>query len=59
MRVRVVGNVRHAGEDLERGQELDLPAVHCRALIRAGHLEAVEKKPRRKKKRKARASEDS
>lgn len=48
IRVRVVGNVTHGGKQLERGQVLDLPAVHCGAAIRKGDFERVEEKPKRK-----------
>ena len=54
IRVRVTGPVSHNGKDLEIGQELDLPAVHCRAAIRAGHL--AEIKPKEKPKSRGRKS---
>jgi len=59
MRVRVTGKVCHVGRELELGEELDLPEVHCSALIRAGHLEPVKKTRRKKTKSKRDADSDS
>lgn len=42
MRVKATGNVTVNGKKLERGQEIDLPAIHCRAAIRTGHLAEVK-----------------
>ena len=54
IRVRVTGPVSHNGKDLDIGQELDLPAVHCRAAIRAGHLEEIKADPKSEEKPKSR-----
>lgn len=46
MRVKATGNVTVNGKKLERGQEIDLPAIHCRAAIRTGHLTEVKAEPK-------------